>query len=345
LAAIGHTSCGVSRGDTLLWATNFRLKQKLSNTWDLGPRFPAVFKALLKQEVRLKSKATRNINISDALFKYVGTRLFGQMKETTIEHFGEDHVLIGIDPFYGGWNNLYSGFEKPATLDVKSMDSTLCEYVLYLIYSVRADYGFYSDLELKWLWWFYHNTVFSYILMHDGSFYIKRQGMPSGSPMTSRDDSDYSRFMVCYDQAVNNVTYNFQTFGDNLLIDRDIDEFRQTLARGGAEFTDEAGEFLGRHFARVRVGNYDIPSFLPSQFSKHVISLSTSKKDVTKHLSAIRSHADNWALSKKHYNFFKAYYLNVIKQIISENEESLIPGHALRFPSWKECLARHIPTS
>lgn len=343
MEVVGHTSCGVSKGSTRDWATDGWLSMHCLRQWNIGPRHPAPFADLTKEEVRLKVKPTRNVNVADHLFKYVGFRLFKKYKEATMAHCGEDHSSIGVDCFYGGWERLYSQFSNPAAFDVVGMDSRLAKYVLRFIYEVRCDYGYWTELEQRWLWWFYKNTVHSYILMFDGSVYIKEHGMPSGSPMTSRDDTDYSIFCVCLDQARTQKIYPFQCFGDNILADRTYDSFMCSFSDVGVDFTDEQGEFLGRVVGRLECEGGTMVSFVPSQFSKHVTALRCANIEVWKHLMAITAHARNWALSKKHYDFFRAYFNRVVDYIIAEGEEGCLVDNKVFMPTWHDCLCLHMP--
>jgi hypothetical protein len=343
MIAVGHTSCGVSKGSTRDWGKDPFKALLLKKLFELGPRFYAWFSDLTKEEVRKIIKATRNVNVAYMLYKYVGFRLFMKFKVATMAHCGEDHSSIGIDPFYGGWEKLYSQFINPSAVDMVSMDSTLCEFVLHFIYEVRSEFGFWTDLERQWLWWFYQNTVHSYIMMFDGSVYVKEHGMPSGSPMTSRDDTDYSIFCVCYDQAVSGLRYPFQCFGDNSLIDRPYEDFVNSFKGLGVDYTDEKGDFLGRRLARLKDDNHCIVSFLPSQFSKHVAALEEANAEVWKHLLAVTAHARNWALSKQHYDFFKSYFEKVVAQVVAEGEENILIDHKIIMPSWASCLLLHSP--
>ena len=179
--------------------------------------------------------------------------------------------------------------------------------------------------------------------MFDGSVYIKEHGMPSGSPMTSRDDTDYSIFCVCYDQAVSGERYPFQCFGDNSLVDKPVDKFMSTFDGLGIAYTDEEGDFLGRRLARLSIENRHIVSFLPSNFSKHYAALEEANVEVWKHLSAITAHARNWALSKQHYDFFKSYFELVTARVVEEGEESILIDRKVIMPSWASCLLLHSP--
>lgn len=343
----GFPNNGIA-GQTMKWAREHA--DLLELWWNRGPFLNFFYSSFSKIEIRLKEKDVRQINAGDVFNLYVQIRLFKYYAEATLDDH-VDHVLIGWDPYYGGWADIETQFVvdgKPqyTTCDMVNQDSRLCEYVLGKIYQVRKEFGMYqySELALGWLKYSERYTIRNFIRMRDGRVFVKYHGMPSGSKMTSRDDSEYSLWCVLFDQVANNIEYPFYVYGDNAKIQRNFEDFVATFERYdlNVHYTNEEGTFLGRVTCVKKFGTgYELLSFLPSQFDKHICNVLHAKVNIVDHLSGIVNLADLYAMSYIHWKFFNVYYDLVLARLKITGRDRAVREARLRMKTYPESLALH----
>jgi hypothetical protein len=164
--------------------------------------------------------------------------------------------------------------------------------------------------------------------------------------MTSRDDSEYSKYCVIYDQVSNGIHYKYKILGDNVRMNRNFREFCDTFSRNNLRlaYTDEEGVFLGRVscLKRFETG-FEISSFLPSEFDKHVCNLMHAKTDLVSHASGIVNLADFYAMSRKKWQFFHDYYKLFMERLAVSGRDRVVKEAKIRFKPYHESLRLHYP--
>jgi hypothetical protein len=339
-------------GQTCKWALEHA--DELLAWWDTGPFGTILYSGFSKIEIRLKGKPVRQVNAGDVFMLYAQIRLFKRYTDTSSgdsDHL--DNILIGWDPYYGGWANMMAylnndpdSSDDVVCADMRRQDSMMCPFVMEEIYRIRREYGqfSYSHHCQQWFKFVLKTTINTFVRMRTGEVFIKTHGNPSGSKLTSRDSSEYSLWCVLYDQVANGISYRYQILGDNVIMNRDYDQFCKTFSDRdlNLNYTNEDGVFLGRRDARrVTDTGFIIDSFFPAEFDKHVCNMLNAKTDILKHVSGIINLADLYALSYTHWKFFNDYYDLLMARLSLSGIDTIVHNSGLRMKSYSESLSMH----
>ena len=172
-----------------------------------------VFSNSLKEEVRLDEKIQANkirtFTASPAEAVVSGNRLFGHMNEKFIESHLRTASVVGLNPFRGGWHELYMklknhpkkelfkivGFE----LDESEYDSSIRTFLFQAIVEFRLKCLKNPTIDdKKRVYNYYANVVSSVIITADGNIVQKHLGNPSGSVNTISDNTLILYFLLSY---------------------------------------------------------------------------------------------------------------------------------------------------
>jgi hypothetical protein len=168
----------------------------------------------LKEEIRPKEKIRENnirtFTASPDHAVVNGTRLFGDMNEKFYKSHVKTASAVGINPFYGGWNELYNKLKDHPRkqlgivaydLDETQWDSSLTPFWFNFVVRFRfmcLKKELRTSENLQRVKQYYKNIVNSIVIMQDGCIYMKTIGNPSGSVNTIVDNTLILFMCLCY---------------------------------------------------------------------------------------------------------------------------------------------------
>nr|WRQ64747.1 polyprotein 2 [Patatavirales sp.] len=207
----------------------------------------------LKEEIRpiekIRMNKIRTFTASPMEAVVTGYRLFGDMNDKFYRSNLQSASVVGLCPFYGGWDSLYCKLKnhpktkKPIAyeLDESEYDSSLFQIVFDAI--VRFRWNCLSEEDktpenYKRISNYYRNIVNSVIITADGKIVQKTTGNPSGSVNTIVDNTlalywllAYAWYILAeedlrtYEEFENSVVKALQGDDNTWTVDEETDKF------------------------------------------------------------------------------------------------------------------------
>lgn len=188
----------------------------VDDVWDhylLQDDYWFIFVNSLKEEIRPKEKIRlnkiRTFTASPMEAVVVGYRLFGDMNNQFYDSHLKTASVVGLCPFYGGWDSLYQKLKNhPKTkdpiayeLDESEYDSSLFQQIFDCI--LRFRWNCLRDQDktpenYRRMCNYYKNLVNSVIITADGNIVQKTTGNPSGSVNTIVDNTLALYWLLAY---------------------------------------------------------------------------------------------------------------------------------------------------
>lgn len=271
-----------------------------------------VFTNSLKEEIRPDEKIQlnkiRTFTASSATAVVTGNRLFGHMNEKFIDSHLKTSSVVGMNPFRGGWNELYQklrnhphrrqgkivGFE----LDESEYDSSLRSFLFEAICDFRIKCLCSRDAtaeNIKRIREYYRNILNSVIITADGKLVQKHLGNPSGSVNTISDNTLILYFLLAYTWYILSPVKTIESFRESVVAALQGDDNTWTVSEQTAVFYN--AKSVSEEFLKIGITttspcyeprNLEELSFLSSSFSRFIDHVCVYDLDTDKILESLK---------------------------------------------------------
>jgi len=271
-----------------------------------------VFTNSLKEEIRadekIEANKIRTFTASPAEAVVSGNRLFGDMNEKFIASHLKTSSVVGMNPFVGGWNELYNklknhpmryrskivGFE----LDESEYDSSMRTFLFEAICDFRIKCLRVRDRtpdNINRIRQYYRNIVNSVIITADGIIVQKHLGNPSGSVNTISDNTLVLYFLLAYTWYLLSPVKTIESFRESVVAALQGDDNTWTVDQVTASFYNAIS--VSNEFSKLGITTtspcyepreLEELSFLSSSFSRFIDHVCVYDLDTDKILESLK---------------------------------------------------------